>query len=338
LKEYRTGLVIGKFWPPHRGHDFLIATASARCQRVIVLVAWHPEQGLDPELRVACLRENHPDADVRAIDDIVPADDSVGWAAYTRWVLGSAPDAVFTSESYGDAYAMAMGSHHVLVDRPRQTVPCSASMIRADPLAHLEWLSPFMRSAYVLRVCTVGAESTGTTTLARALAERYDTAWVPEYGREYCEMKWKDGYTAEWTTEEFKHIARTQAKREDAAARTANRILFCDTDAFATGLWHERYLGRPSPEVEAIAAGRVSDLYFLTGDEIPFVQDGLRDGEHIRHEMHTAFERKLASTGRRYLVVRGPHEERVQKASSHVESLLSRQAVPRWPAWREEIS
>ena len=30
------------------------------------------------------------------------------------------------------------------------------------------------------RVCLLGAESTGKTTLAAALAEAYDTVWVPE--------------------------------------------------------------------------------------------------------------------------------------------------------------
>ena len=37
------------------------------------------------------------------------------------------------------------------------------------------------------RVAIVGAESTGKTTLATALAEHYRTAWVPEFGRLYTE-------------------------------------------------------------------------------------------------------------------------------------------------------
>ena len=38
-----------------------------------------------------------------------------------------------------------------------------------------------------------------------------------------------------------------------------------------------------------------TNLYLLTGDEIPFVQDGLRDGEHLRHHMHDWFEDALKS-------------------------------------------
>ena len=42
--------------------------------------------------------------------------------------------------------------------------------------------------------------------------------------------------------------------------------------------------------VEEISRHGKCDLYLLTGEEIPFVQDGLRDGEHIRQEMHRWFE------------------------------------------------
>ena len=329
MKPYATGLVIGKFLPPHRGHHYLIDTASAQSERLFVVVCEHPEQEIPARVRVACLRERHPEAEILVVPDVVAADDSAGWAEYTRRTLGFAPAAVFTSEDYGDPYAAALGAQHVLVDRARRTIPCSGTMIRRDPLAHLEWLSPFMRAQYVRRVCVIGAESTGTTTLAAALAAHYRTAWVPEYGREYCETKWKDGYTTEWRTEEFVHIAEEQSRREDAAAREANRVLVCDTDAFATAIWHERYVGGRSAEVDGIAAGRFADLYLLTGDEIPFVQDGLRDGEHLRHAMHETFARELAATGRTFVLLRGTPEARLTEAIHHIDTLLKVSPLPR---------
>jgi len=73
------------------------------------------------------------------------------------------------------------------------------------------------------------------------------------------------------------HRWRQQAD-EDAAAR----LLICDTDALATSIWHERYFGTTSREVARLAAARSYALYILTGDDIPFVQDGIRDGQHIR--------------------------------------------------------
>ena len=320
-KQFRTGLVIGKFYPPHCGHHLLIDTAIARCERVFVIVCDHPSQTIPGELRAACLREAHPTATVIRIDDNLPDDDSAAWAENTKRILGFAPAAVFTSENYGDPYARFLGSTHVLVDRERVRIPCSGTMIRQDPLAHLDWLSPFMRAWYVKRVCVIGAESTGTTTLAQSLATHYQTEWVPEYGREYCENNWNEGYV--WRTEEFTHIATEQLRMENLAARTANRVLICDTDALATSVWHERYLNRPSPEVLAIALSRPHDLYILTGDEINFVQDGLRDGEQIRHAMHQRFREVLADWGTPWLEVSGSHAERMAVATAWIDMLLA---------------
>lgn len=325
MKRFRHGLTIGKFYPPHLGHHHLIATAQSQCEQVSVLVCWKPEQSVPVEVRVACLREEHPGAEVIAVPDTLPDDDTPGWAAYTLQLLGHgrAPDAVFTSEDYGDGYARALGATHVMVDRQRTTVPCSGTMIRARPLAHLEWLAPAMRAYYVRRVCVVGAESTGTTTLATALAAHYQTLWVPEYGREYCEKKYVAGWDVPWESAEFAHIAREQGRREDLAARRANRLLVCDTDALATGLWHQRYLQRRSPEVEAVVHARRYDLYLLTGDEIPFIQDGLRDGEQIRHWMHELFVAELTATDRPWVLVRGNPEARLAQAVTRVDALLA---------------
>ena len=178
-------------------------------------------------------------------------------------------------------------------------------------------------------LCERGEVGQGLLWLARALAEHYGTAWVPEYGREYSEQKWRNGYTGKWETREFTAIATEQARREDEAAQSANRVLICDTDVFATGVWHERYVGGRSPDVDAMAAGRHADLYLLTGDEIPFVQDGLRDGEHVRHRMHERFVEELGVTRREWRLVTGTHERRLAEAVRHVDALLSAPVRPR---------
>ena len=323
MKPFRTGVVIGKFYPPHRGHHFLIETASSQCEVLFVLVCWKSNQTVPVENRVACIGEVHPEVQVIAVEDILADDDTPGWATYTVQVLGYAPEVVFTSEDYGEGYARALSATHVMVDRRRLTYPCSGTIIRNDPLNCLEWLSPCMRQFYVKRICIVGAESTGKTTLAQKLAEHYRTNWVPEYGREYCVEKWKDGnITDDWLSEEFVTIAAEQARREDRAARSANKVLICDTDPFATSIWHERYLRRQSAEVETIANNRRYDLYLLTGTEIPFVQDGLRDGEHIRDWMHRRFVEALTKTCRQWILVSGDLDSRISKAVSSIDEIL----------------
>jgi NadR type nicotinamide-nucleotide adenylyltransferase len=317
--KFRTAVVIGKFYPPHLGHSYLIETATAQAEQVTVIVCHKPEHSIPGNRRGAWIQEMHPSVRVLVIDDVYDDQDSVLWARLTRQWLGQKPEAVFTSEDYGDRYAAEMGSRHVLVDKSRIHVPCSGTAIRANPFANWEYLGPPVRAWFTKRICVVGAESTGTTTLAMTLAEVLSTRWVPEYGREYSVLKQQRGEST-WTSDEFLHIAQEQSRREEAAARQANRILICDTNAWATSLWHRRYLGFDSPEVAAVAAWRRYDLYLLTGDEIPFVQDGLRDGEHIRAEMHGWFAEALGKQAVPWLLLRGSPTERQEAALARIQA------------------
>ena len=319
-KRFGLGVVVGKFLPPHRGHRFLIETALSQCERVVVILCGKPLDPIPPEVRAAWLRELVPQAEVMLIDDRYDENDSRVWAENTIGWLGCRPHAVFTSEDYGERYAGLMGARHVMVDRARLAVPCSGTAVRKDPFAMWNFIDPPLREWFAKRVVVVGAESTGTTTLTMDLAAALETEWVAEYGREYSVLKQERGET-DWHSEEFMEIAREQSRREDAAARRANRILVCDTNSFATVQWHRRYMGTRLAELESFAAGCRADVYLLTGDEIPFVQDGLRDGEHLRHEMHLWFGEALAAQPKPWFLLRGSREARVNRALEILEEL-----------------
>ena len=320
------GLIIGKFYPPHRGHQHLIDAALAQVDWLDIIVCARPGQTIPGDLRAAWLREMAPLAHVHEVDDPGDDDNSARWAEYARAILGYAPDVVFTSEEYGERFAQFLGARHVMVDRDRTHVPIGASEIRRDPLAHLQFLPPVVRAHFVKRVCVVGAESTGTTTLSSELAAHFSTLWVPEYGREYTVQKLPPGgemSDLRWETDEFVHIAQNQIALEQEAAGRANRVLICDTDALATAIWHERYIGHWSEDVDALARSRRYDLYLLTDCEIPFVQDGLRDGEHARQWMTNRFRDELTVRGLKWELIRGSREQRLRQAIAAIEPLLS---------------
>src|SRR6185295_8217767 len=109
----------------------------------------------------------------------------------------------------------------------------------------------------------------------------------------------------------------------DLAAQAAAPVLICDTNSFATGVWHERYLGRRSAEAEALSAGRRYAHHFVTGVDIPFVQDGLRDGESIRTWMHDLFVSRMSEAGRPFMPVSGSLEERVEVAVAVIRDILA---------------
>ena len=222
MRQFRRAVVIGKFYPPHRGHHLLIDSALERSDEVTVILCVRPGDLIAGEVRRSWLKEMHPRADVLLVDDRYDANDTKVWAENTvRW-LGRVPDAVFASEDYGKPYAELMGSVYVPVDPARIRVPCSATAVRADCFESWAYLAPPVRAWFAMRVCVLGAESTGTTTLAQALAAQYETQWVPEYGREYSEAKMERGEGI-WRSDEFAEIAREQLQREEIAARSCSR-------------------------------------------------------------------------------------------------------------------
>lgn len=320
----KRGLIVGKFYPPHAGHFYLIKTALERCDELTVGVCDHPEYLIPARTRVRWLQAAFPTAHVVAIKDNVDDDDSVAWAKLAVEIMGGRkPDVVFTSEEYGKPWAEAIGCEHVLVDIDRTTFPCSGTAVRENPFKYWKFLSPEVRGHFAQRICLVGAESTGKTTLSRALADHYQTLWVPEYGREFSE-KLPDMWHYTWTSKDFEHIARRQARLEDDAAKAANKVLICDTDVFATSIWHRRYMGVRSVAVEALAARRPKiHLYIVPDPATPFEQDGYRDGEDKRQWMHEKFIKMLTFWGKDYLQVSGSPEERLAQAVAVIDQLLA---------------
>ena len=287
-----------------------------------MLVGHRPGDSIPGGLRAGWIRDRHPGVTVIETQDDLP-EAPEPWAERTLDLLGGRrPDLAFTSEDYGEAWAAALGARHEMIDRARERFPVSGAELRADLSAHWDMLTPPARAHFARRVAVVGAESTGTSSLAEELGRHYATSWVPEYGRRYWEGR---RYTAEqerWDTDEFVRIARAQQAWEDDLARVANRVLVCDTDALATHVWHRRFNADYSSRVEAIADSRSYDLYLVTEPDFPFVQDGTREGESIRDEMHGWFVDVLERKARPFVSVGGSPAERLRTAIAAVEQVL----------------
>jgi NadR type nicotinamide-nucleotide adenylyltransferase len=177
----------------------------------------------------------------------------------------------------------------------------------------------------VRRVCLLGAESTGKSTLARSLAQAYGTVWNPEYGRPYTEMGRER--EAPWTSGEFTHIARIQCWYEDFLAAFADRVLFCDTDAFTTAVFHEVYLGT-LPDAFPAEAARTYDLYIVCGLDVPWRHDAIREFAGERRRMHERFLAHAEASGSPWILVEGDPQTRLQRARTAVDALLGERPPP----------
>jgi HTH-type transcriptional regulator, transcriptional repressor of NAD biosynthesis genes len=332
-KRFRQGLVVGKFAPLHRGHQLVIDEARAQCDQVCVLSYSRPEfAGSEPSRRRIWLESLFPDVQVCVIDEAwrhawgsrVPHNDEAGEvhrefvARMCHETLRVAPDAVFTSEDYGSPFAAALTEYfrdrlakqhtvtHVPVDPLRQRVPISGSAIRADLYQQRRWLPPGVYESTIARVVLLGAESSGKTTLTRALARAHRTQHVEEYGREL----WleRNGVLDEG---DLLAIAREQVRREQAALYDCRAVLFCDTSPLTTLQYSRLMFGRTDPELERLAR-RDYALTVYCAPDFAFVQDGTRRGAAFRAEQHELTKGELVRRGIDYIEVSGPVEYRVQ--------------------------
>lgn len=337
-----TGLVVGKFCPLHRGHEALIGFAQARCDRLVILSYTKPElPGCPTELRARWLETLFPDATRLVLDDAVlaafaqrtgseprllphnDAPDDVH-RDFTAWVclamLGIVVDRVFTSEGYGDGFAASLTryfqanagtSHtvqHITFDPQRRQYPISGTQLR-DGGQHGRFLSDVVRASLVRRVGLIGGESTGKTTLAAALADRYSTRWIPEYGRELWEAQ-----AGKLDFDDLLEIANVQIAREEAGLTFANRWLFCDTTPLVTAFYSQAMFDRVDTRLTDLAR-RPYDVLLLCAADFKFVQDGTRRGAVFRRAQNAWYVQALDEAGQHYTLLSGTLDRRLDQAA-----------------------
>ncbi|MBU3974038.1 MAG: AAA family ATPase [Alphaproteobacteria bacterium] len=307
-----SGLVLGKFMPPHAGHLFLCDFARAACDRLTILVCSLPGDAMPGERRAAWMRELYPDCRVIWCNEIVPQEPAECpdfwpiWREVVARHVGRV-DAVFASEDYGHRLAAELGARFIPCDPLRETVPVSATTIRADPFAAWSFIPRAVRPWFVKRVCVFGPESSGKTTLARALAPALGATLLPEYGR-----TWTENFGVGIDARALREIADGHVAARNAALRVANRILIEDTDPILTCVWSDMLLGEREAWMGEVLDP--ADLYLLTDIDFDWVDDGTRyfpDPER-RRLFHERCRQELVGRDLPFVEISGRPAERLQ--------------------------
>jgi NadR type nicotinamide-nucleotide adenylyltransferase len=307
------GFIIGSFAPLHAGHIFLIEQAAGLCGQLCVLVRSAPGDAIPGWLRYHWVKSRFPELDVRHwMESPERADDIWAYARQQGF------DCFFESGNKYLDVAELNGFQPVAIDAERSRFPVSTAEIRLAPLQHLSLLPPAVRAHYIRRVALLGPESCGKSYMAAYLARHFNTVFVEEYGRTYCEKFGMDS-----TELDFAHVAGGQLYREDEMALQANRVLFCDTELIVTQVWSEVYFkGKCQPWIFWADHLRRYDLFLLMAPDIPWENDGLRQFEAQREWMFERLQQELECRGLPFRIIRGDYAARSEQAVQAVEALL----------------
>ncbi len=171
----------------------------------------------------------------------------------------------------------------------------------------------------IRKIAIVGPESTGKSTISPMLAEHYETVWVPEYAREYCEK-----LSAPCTWEDEINMFRGQLELEKELLPKANKILICDTTFITVKIWSDQMFGKAPQEVIDELAKHPYDFYLLMNIDLPWQDDPLRDFPNMREHFMEVWHRELQELGAHYSVISGQAEERFQNAVRAIDEFLKK--------------
>ena len=342
---YQTGVYVGRFLPPHRGHLYQIIEASTKCQNLIVVISDNAEQtralceadGL-PEISYRLRKQwfsqqvqDMPHIQVRVLDESDIPVYPEGWQEWSkrmREVVCAPIDAFFVGDlRYSDTLASYFPEAKVeLFDPSRTRYPISATEIRKNILGNWHYILGAARPFFAKKVLIAGTESCGKTTLTKCLAKLYNTSWSEEVGRYYARDYLGNDETI-YTDEDFGRIAHIQYEQDYHALRSANKVCFFDTDATYTDYFSELYMGHRNELVEKyIDHTRYDRLFYLMPD-VRWVADGQRlngdeDRRRILNDRLLQMYRDYGF-GDKITIISGDYNARLHKAIQLVDDLLT---------------
>ena len=171
-------------------------------------------------------------------------------------------------------------------------------------------------SSATLIVCLTGAECSGKTTLAEALAQSYGVPLVEEAARSYLADRPRYDRT------DVLAIAEEQMRLECAALAGKPPLLICDTDLLVIRVWWEVKYGALPDTLRQALAEQKPRTYLLTRPDMPWVPDPLRESGGDRQGLHGRYQHLLAAAGHTHAEVRGDCQTRLATAKRKIDHWL----------------
>ncbi|TGK19025.1 AAA family ATPase [Leptospira stimsonii] len=313
----KQGLALGKFAPFHSGHQGLIEIALVEVEQLTVVIYDSPSVTRIPlPVRSNWIRSLYPNR-VEVIE-AWGASEQVGDSEeiqqeHERYLAVLLKDkkfnAFYSAEFYGDHISRFFKCLNRRIERFENV---SGTLIRTNPFQYRNFLNPLVYRDMVDNIVFLGGPSTGKSTLAAALAEYYQTEWMPEYGREYWFENQKQHRL---TLIDLERIASGHIEREDQRWYEAKEYLFTDTNVLTTYVYAKYYFGYASESLELTLQNNLQryNEFIICDLDIPFEDTWDRSGPRSRELLQRMTIAELEYRKIKYFVVSGDLETRKRK-------------------------
>ena len=258
--------------------------------------------------------------------------DTYDWEAGAKDIkeaIGKPISVVFSGDDYkGKNRWETLYPESKIVYFPRSEVNISSTEIRNNPYKYYDYLPRVVQQYYVKKVCVVGTESCGKSTLVRNLAMYFNTTHVEEAGRYICDDA---GGIDNMQKYHYFEILFKHKQLEKEALTNARKVMLVDTDSLITlyyynlGFKDNDPLNKAFSDVaQGISVLNNYDLYLFLEPDVEWVQDGTRTyGEQeVREENNNTLKELLKKNGIEYVTIRGNYQERYEQSKEKVLELI----------------
>jgi NadR type nicotinamide-nucleotide adenylyltransferase len=168
------------------------------------------------------------------------------------------------------------------------------------------------------KIAITGPESTGKSDLAEKLATHYQSAYVPEFAREYI-----GNLKREYTYDDILLIAQNQIKQEEKFEIQSSNFLICDTELLVTRIWSLHKFGKSHAWIDEQIMNHHYDFFLLCNIDLPWQYDQQREHPHLRQFFFDWYRNELENYGFPYAVVSGQGSTRLQNAINLIDEFFS---------------